>query len=53
MRIKATFLTMMGPEAYQIHKSNSKADASLTDIKATLAKALVLKRLEYSEICAF
>ncbi len=51
--IRATFLTMMGDETYQIFKSSCKSTDDLAAIRAGLEKVLVTKRSEYSEICTF
>lgn len=51
-QIKATFLSLIGDEAFQIHKANSKDGATLAEIKKIMEKALVTKRSEYTEICA-
>jgi len=51
--IRATFLTMMGDEVYQIFKSNCVKEDDLAAIKEKLKALLVTKRSEYTEICAF
>ncbi len=51
--IRATFLTMMGDEVYQIFKSNCVKEDDLATIKEKLKAVLVTKRSEYTEICAF
>ena len=52
-QIRATFLSMMGSECYQIYKVNCEDKDDLAAIKTTMNKVLVVKRSEYTEICAF
>ena len=45
----------MGEEAYSIFKSNRKKEnnETLTELKTLMAGLLVVKKSEYTEICAF
>ena len=55
VRIKASFLLLMGLEAFEIYKTKRKADNSdtLKDIQKFMADHFVPKKSEYAEICAF
>ena len=54
--IKATFLSQVGLEVYQIIKANldlENEETTLEVIKTRLEEVLVTPRSEYTEICAF
>ena len=54
-KAKASFLLMMGSEAYEIYKTLKKSDDSdtLDDVIAFMTKRLLVKRSEFTEICIF
>jgi len=52
-QVRATFLSLMGADCYQIYKVNCKDNDNLEAIKLAMNKVLVTKRSEYTEILVF
>ena len=54
-QIKASFLLLMGQEAFEIYKTKRKADSSdtLKEIETFMADHFIPKKSEYAEICVF
>ena len=55
VRIKDSFLLLMGQEAFEIYKTNRKADIAdtLKEVQKFMADHFVPKKSEYGEISAF
>ena len=54
-QIKASFLLLMGQEAFEIYTTKRKSDSSdtLKEIETFMADHLIPKKSEYAEICVF
>jgi hypothetical protein len=54
-KIKASYLILLGREAYEIYKTKKKSDDTdtLTEIKAFMEAQFVAKKSEYTEIITF